>query len=877
MPLQIDATHAVRATRSATRAYDTYQIPALPPTPISTVSASSLRAAMHPADVPYLYYVLSDANGKHAFAADLRGAPPQRRGRPGRRGCCDGAPTAAGHGPTVVAGVIGDPGRALALARDPQRGVRARSVSTGCTSGCRCPRAGATRRSAPSPRSGIAGVNVTMPHKADAAEACDVLTGDAAALGAVNTVVVRPDGSLLGDSTDGAGFLVRARRARGRSGRSPRPRARRGWRGAGDRARARPGRGPGAWSRPGAGDAAAAAAELATGAEAHDWGDLATLVARGDVIVNATPLGMGGEAPPFDPALIGPRHVVVDTVYHPPETPLLAAARARGARAENGARDARRPGRARVHPAHGLRPARRGDGGRASPSSGRRPPERAPGAQAGIGPRPADNRRRRPFGPPRKECRRQGREEPGCRCRARSTRSRCPRSSSWWRSPARRARSRCATRRAGASSTSPGAASARPRPGSSAVRSSRPRSSRPGSSTSASRSSGSRPGSTSSRATASRPGRSVAAARSRRSSSRCSSCGATGSRSRRSLPSLDCRPDVVDDLDGDRVVLDKAGFRVLRVVDGERNVREIARAVGRSVLEVCKVLKDLVEAGAVVVPTDPARTVVDELVLDRGRGAPSRRRARVPRTSRWRRAVDAAIDPVSAAFPEPVAEGEHEPGYGDGYADGYADRADERSRAEAGNDPEGLPELPEVPGLVVPSSPEALTEDLDLASHRPAPADRGGRDRRPPRSGAIRRSARTPELPAEDRPEPDPATFADDSGRVDGTRRRRAGRRGRRRAGPRPGRARSGCSPRSATPDRFSRALHAPISRCRAATSREPGAAVRLERARVRRESARDAPGLPGAPPSGAARCRSRRARRRRARRSRASSSSAAT
>ena len=83
-------------------------------------------------------------------------------------------------------------------------------------------------------------------------------------------------------------------------------------------------------------EAAVAAAELATGAEAHDWSDLATLVARCDVIVNATPVGMGGEPPPFDPTLIGPRHVVVDTVYHPAETPLLAAARARGARSTNG-------------------------------------------------------------------------------------------------------------------------------------------------------------------------------------------------------------------------------------------------------------------------------------------------------------------------------------------------------------------------------------------------------------------------------------------------------------------------------------------------------------------------------------------------------------
>ncbi len=185
------------------------------------------------------------------------------------------------------------------------------------------------------PALGIAGVNVTMPHKSDAADACDALTGDAAALGAVNTVVVRPDGTLLGDSTDGAGFLG----SLARLGVDPAA-ARILVLGAGGaarsivlslgRARAR------VMVAARREEAAAAAAELATGAEAHDWSDLATLVARCDVIVNATPIGMGGEPPPFDPALIGPRHVVVDTVYHPAETPLLAVARARGATAENG-------------------------------------------------------------------------------------------------------------------------------------------------------------------------------------------------------------------------------------------------------------------------------------------------------------------------------------------------------------------------------------------------------------------------------------------------------------------------------------------------------------------------------------------------------------
>ncbi len=54
---------------------------------------------------------------------------------------------------------------------------------------------------------GIAGFSVTMPHKADAAGACDELSADAAALGVVNTVVLREDGTIWGDSTDGEGLI----------------------------------------------------------------------------------------------------------------------------------------------------------------------------------------------------------------------------------------------------------------------------------------------------------------------------------------------------------------------------------------------------------------------------------------------------------------------------------------------------------------------------------------------------------------------------------------------------------------------------------------------------------------------------------------------
>ncbi len=51
------------------------------------------------------------------------------------------------------------------------------------------------------------GVNITVPHKAMAAHACDRLDAVAKASGAVNVVRREPDGSLSGFNTDAAGFL----------------------------------------------------------------------------------------------------------------------------------------------------------------------------------------------------------------------------------------------------------------------------------------------------------------------------------------------------------------------------------------------------------------------------------------------------------------------------------------------------------------------------------------------------------------------------------------------------------------------------------------------------------------------------------------------
>lgn len=50
--------------------YNTYRFPGLPPGPIASPGRSSMEAVVHPAAVPYLYFV-SRNDGTHAFAATL--------------------------------------------------------------------------------------------------------------------------------------------------------------------------------------------------------------------------------------------------------------------------------------------------------------------------------------------------------------------------------------------------------------------------------------------------------------------------------------------------------------------------------------------------------------------------------------------------------------------------------------------------------------------------------------------------------------------------------------------------------------------------------------------------------------------------------------
>jgi shikimate dehydrogenase len=182
----------------------------------------------------------------------------------------------------------------------------------------------------------LLGLSVTMPHKAAVMAYLDDVRHDAAALGAVNCVV-RDGDRLLGTNTDGLGFVDAVTAASvdlvgtrvlvlGAGGA-----ARAVVRALVDAGVAEVGIANRSQER-----AEAAVllggrdARLADASDAPDY----------DVVVNATSVGMGAAPPdaalPLDPSLLRQGHVVVDLVYEPVETGLLAAARSAGARTVDG-------------------------------------------------------------------------------------------------------------------------------------------------------------------------------------------------------------------------------------------------------------------------------------------------------------------------------------------------------------------------------------------------------------------------------------------------------------------------------------------------------------------------------------------------------------
>jgi shikimate dehydrogenase len=186
------------------------------------------------------------------------------------------------------------------------------------------------------------GLGVTAPYKRIVAELVDEVEGDAQAIGAVNNVVRTDDGRLVGINTDAPGFRAGVELAMGRSLRGTEVVV------------------------AGAGGAAHAVvyALLTAGAARVTVGNRAVDAAHGladrfssigdclsteldgdtfrdalgsaDLAVNATTVGMVDPGMTIDVEALPVTATVFDLVYVPPETPLLAAARARGLRAANG-------------------------------------------------------------------------------------------------------------------------------------------------------------------------------------------------------------------------------------------------------------------------------------------------------------------------------------------------------------------------------------------------------------------------------------------------------------------------------------------------------------------------------------------------------------
>lgn len=180
----------------------------------------------------------------------------------------------------------------------------------------------------------IEGLSVTTPHKDDVARLVDRRSDTAERLGAVNAVV-RRRGLLVGESTDGRGFVDSVRLDQGFDPAGHRCVVR----GSGGAARAivlaLAGAGAGeVIVVPGRSMAKAEVAAALAG-PAGRVGE-AEEAAAADLVVNATTLGMaaGPEGMPLDPSLLGPGQLVVDIVY--PSTPFVIAARQHGATAVNG-------------------------------------------------------------------------------------------------------------------------------------------------------------------------------------------------------------------------------------------------------------------------------------------------------------------------------------------------------------------------------------------------------------------------------------------------------------------------------------------------------------------------------------------------------------
>ena len=186
---------------------------------------------------------------------------------------------------------------------------------------------------------GLAGLNVTVPHKRAAFEIADELDGAARAIGAVNTLVFEAGGRIVGRNTDAPGFMANLRQHGVDPSAGPATVI-----GAGGAARA---------ALHGLLEAGAPAVRIANRTRAkadalvEEFGDPrlaaepwplpAAVLGQTALLVNTTSLGMAGQPPlEIDLAPLAASAVVHDIVYVPLETPLLAAARRHGLKTVDG-------------------------------------------------------------------------------------------------------------------------------------------------------------------------------------------------------------------------------------------------------------------------------------------------------------------------------------------------------------------------------------------------------------------------------------------------------------------------------------------------------------------------------------------------------------
>lgn len=190
---------------------------------------------------------------------------------------------------------------------------------------------------------GWRGFNCSIPHKVAVIDHLDGLGQSAEIIGAVNTIVRQPDGRLIGENTDGKGFVRALSAVADPTG------SRVVLFGAGGAARA-------------------VAVEMAlagvshitvinrsqnrgqtvarlindktpSSAQFHPWDSSFVIPKDTDIVVNATSIGLFPNVdatPDIDLDSLTPEMVVADGIHNPPLTRLLQAAKARGCQTVDG-------------------------------------------------------------------------------------------------------------------------------------------------------------------------------------------------------------------------------------------------------------------------------------------------------------------------------------------------------------------------------------------------------------------------------------------------------------------------------------------------------------------------------------------------------------